>query len=62
MAPIILCTATNSYKINILDKNPVNGGIPAIEKNTKIKENAHKLLFLNKLDKLDKNNALDSFE
>ena len=37
-----------SNKIIILAKNPVNGGIPAIEKKIITKENAHKLLYFAK--------------
>ncbi len=54
----MLSYVTNSNKTNIFDKNPVNGGIPAIEKNTTTKEKHHKALLLLKLDKLEINNEL----
>ena len=51
---------TTSDKIKILERNPVSGGIPPIEKKIITKENAHNLFALNKFVKLDKNNVLDS--
>ena len=45
----------NSKKINILDKKPLNGGIPAIEKKTTIKENDQRGFRLKKLEILDNN-------
>ena len=39
-------------KIKIFAKNPLNGGIPAIEKNKNKNEKAHNPFVLNKLDKL----------
>ena len=62
IAPKILLELTNSYKINILDKKPVKGGIPATEKKIIMKERDQRLLFLKKLDKLDMNNTVDSLE
>ena len=47
--------------INILDKNPLKGGIPATEKKIKINENAHKGFTLKKFDKLDKKRGVEIF-
>ena len=38
--------------MNIFDKKPLKGGIPAMEKNIKMKEKDHKPLNLKKLDKI----------
>ena len=45
-------------KIKILDKKPLNGGTPAIEKKIKTKEKAQALFILKKFDKLTKNKDL----
>jgi hypothetical protein len=47
--------------IKIFAKKPLNGGIPAIEKNKKRNETAHKLFTLNKFERLDKNSGVDAF-
>ena len=47
--------------MNIFDKKPLKGGIPAMEKNIKMKEKDHKPLNLKKLDKLDKNKGVAIF-
>jgi len=41
--------------MKILDKKPLNGGIPPTEKKMIIKEKDHKLFILKKFDKFDKN-------
>ena len=38
-----------------MDKNPLKGGTPAIEKKISTKENAHNLFVLNKLDSPERN-------
>jgi hypothetical protein len=46
------------YNIKNLEKNPLKGGIPAIEKNITTKDKAHVLLKWKKLDKFDRNNGV----
>jgi len=48
-----------SNKIKIFAKNPVNGGIPPIEKKIIIKEKPQSLFLLNKFVKLEINKGLD---
>ena len=53
-APINWFDSISPNKIKIFAKNPLNGGIPAIEKNKNKKDKAHNPLVLNRLDKLVK--------
>ena len=48
-------------KIKIFAKKPLNGGIPAIEKNKIKNENDQALCILNKFEKLDKNKGVSRF-
>ena len=54
-ATVISFASTSSNKIRILERKPVNGGIPPIEKKIITKEKAHNLFTLKKFVKLDKN-------
>lgn len=56
---IILLDSIISNKTKILERNPVNGGIPPIEKKIITNENAQSLLTLKKFVKLERNNEVE---
>ena len=57
-AAIISLELINENKTKALAKNPLNGGIPAIEKKITKKEKAHRRFILTRFERLVKNSGV----